>query len=65
MRWPAGIKWGALWTAALRLGGLFVIINEALSENPAERPVLYIAALAMMGISITVPADKKRQGKDE
>lgn len=54
-----------LWTAALRIGGLFILIHEALSPNPIERPVLYIAALAMMGISITVPVDRKRQGRDD
>lgn len=58
------IRWAAIWKVALRLGGLFILIHEALSHDPVERPVLYIAALAMMGISITVPVDSERHEKD-
>lgn len=54
-------KWAGLWTALLRVGGLFIILHEALSSQPTERPVLYIVACAMMGVTLTIPADKKRR----
>lgn len=56
-----GILWSNLWTITLRVGGLFIILHEALSSAPTERPVLYIVACAMMGVTLTIPADKKRR----
>lgn len=62
MRWlTGGIRWGTAWTATLRGGGLFIVIHEALSSSPTERPVLYIVACAMMGVTLTIPADKRRR----
>jgi hypothetical protein len=59
-------RWDALWKATLRLAGLAIILNEAvLSEAPGERPFLYVAALAMMGITVTIPADQKRRNGDQ
>lgn len=54
-------RWSSLWTVTLRAGGLFIILHEALSSSPTERPVLYIVACAMMGVTLTIPADKKRR----
>lgn len=58
------VPWGMAWKVLLRVSGLFIILHEALSSAPDERPFLYVVAAAMMGITVTIPADKKRRNGD-
>lgn len=44
----------------VRLVGLWIMASTAATPSKADKPFLYFAALAMIGISFTVPEDLKR-----
>jgi hypothetical protein len=56
---------GGPWKGLLRAVGLGIVINEALSARPGERPILYLVACAMMGVTVTIPADRRRKNGDD
>lgn len=64
MRWIGRIRWDTIWKMVLRGVGLSIIVHESLSAAPGERPFLYLVACAMMGVTVTIPADKRRKNGD-
>jgi hypothetical protein len=61
----AGRNAEPLWKWTARVGGLVLIMWLGFAEHPSSSPWLYIAGLAMMGITVTVPFDKSRQNRDD
>lgn len=59
------INWWTVWSVLLRLCGLAIVLRKAFSADPTADPILYLVACSMMGVSLTLPADRRRKGDDE
>lgn len=54
----------ALWPWLLRLGGFAIALTVAINPQPDDWPRIVLAG-AMMGLSITIPADRSRSRDEE